>query len=56
MLNMEPISESVGVGYTIDDVGMISGVDPQSINVIVVSALGLRYSRYKPKQHYRGAE
>jgi hypothetical protein len=30
MLNMEPISESVG-----DDVGMISGVDPQSITNVV---------------------
>jgi hypothetical protein len=35
MLNVEPISGSVGVGVVVADVGMISGVDPQPIATVV---------------------
>jgi hypothetical protein len=31
---VKPVSESVHIGDVVNDVGMISGVDPQSITVV----------------------
>jgi hypothetical protein len=34
---VKPVSESVDIGDVVNDVGMISGVDPQSITVVTPS-------------------
>jgi hypothetical protein len=39
VLSIEPISENVGVGDVVTDVGMISGVDPQPIATTITQTV-----------------